>query len=55
MEQLGSRGPLMRKGIEELYTFIQNVPASIMQEVFGDSVRVELTAEGVSVEDYEHD
>jgi hypothetical protein len=43
----------MRKGIEELYTFIQSVPANIMQEVFGDSVRVELTAEGVSVE--EHD
>jgi hypothetical protein len=55
IEQLGNRGPLMRKGIEELYTFIQSVPANIMQEVFGDSVRVELTAEGVSVEDYEHD
>lgn len=55
MEQLGSRGPLIRNSINELVVFIESVPANIMQEVFGESVRVELTAEGVSVEDYEHD
>jgi hypothetical protein len=55
MEQLGDRGPLMRKGIEELTSFVESVPANIMQEVFGDSIRIELTVEGISIEDYEHD
>jgi hypothetical protein len=45
----------MRKGIEELTSFIESVPANIMQEVFGDSIRIELTAEGISIEEYEHD
>ena len=43
------------QALEEIHALITSIPKEIIEDAYGDGVQVTITADGVTVEEYDHD